>query len=80
MSNGERPLRRVPALLRRVALLGACIIAGAVIGAVGQHFSGSSAWFLALPILVAVAWLFVANPTECLPHLERPPHHESGRQ
>ena len=80
MADGERPLSRVPALLRRIALLGACIVAGVVIGAVGQHFSGSTNWYLAVPLLVAVAWLFVANPTECLPHVERPSHKGSGRQ
>jgi hypothetical protein len=45
----------------------ACIVGGLIIGAIGNAFSGSSAWYLALPAAVAVGWLFVADPTECEP-------------
>jgi hypothetical protein len=65
-------------LLRRLVLLGLCIAAGCVVGFVGQHFSGSSAWFLAVPALVLGAWVFVANPAECLPPTERSSHNGSG--
>lgn len=58
-------------LRSRVLLLGGCIVAGSIVGVVGQYLSGSSAWFLAVPALLAVGWLFVANPTECLPPVER---------
>ena len=67
-----------PNLLRRSLLLVLCVAGGTVIGFVGQHFTGSSEWFLAIPTLVVGAWLFVANPTECLPHTERSSHNRSG--
>ncbi|MDI6749511.1 MAG: hypothetical protein QMD73_04990 [Rhodocyclaceae bacterium] len=51
----------------RVLLLAGCIFAGCIIGFVGQYLTGSSSWFLAVPALMALAWLFVANPDECLP-------------
>jgi hypothetical protein len=54
-------------LLHRALLLGLCVVAGCGVGFVGQYLSGSSAWFLAVPGFVIVAWLFVANPDECLP-------------
>lgn len=53
--------------VRRALLLAECIAAGCLIGFVGQHFTGSSAWFLAVPALLALAWLFVANPDACSP-------------
>lgn len=61
-------------LLRRVLLLGLCVAAGLVVGLVGQHFTGSAAWFLAIPALVALAWLLVADPAACLPSRERSSH------
>lgn len=54
-------------LLRRVALLCACIVAGIAIGAAGEYLFASSAGYLAVPVCVALAWLFVANPTQCAP-------------
>lgn len=67
-----------PNLLRRLLLLGVCVAGGSVVGFVGQHFTGSSHWFLAVPAFVLAAWLFVANPTECLPPTERSSHKESA--
>jgi hypothetical protein len=61
-------------LRRRLLLLALCLVAGGVVGVAGQHFTGSSAWFLAVPALVLLAWLFVANPTECLPPREHSSH------
>jgi Na+/H+ antiporter NhaD/arsenite permease-like protein len=58
-------------LLGRLLLLGLCVVAGTVIGFIGQHFTGGSTWFLAVPALVICAWLFVANPDECTPPSER---------
>lgn len=58
-------------MLRRVLLLGLCVVAGCVVGFVGQLLSGNSAWFLAVPGFVLFAWLFVANPAECLPRDKR---------
>lgn len=59
--------KRTPRLSSRLWLLAACIIGGGLIGYVGQHVTGSSAWFLAVPGLIALAWLFVADPDACLP-------------
>lgn len=61
-------------LRRRLLLLALCLVAGGVIAVAGQHFTGSSAWFLAVPALVLLAWLFVANPTECLPPRKHSSH------
>jgi|GEM_PF-3738884 F0F1-type ATP synthase assembly protein I len=66
-SNDTRLSHRVSKPVGRILLLAGCIIVGCVIGFVGEHFSGSSAWFLAVPGLMALSWLFVANPDECLP-------------
>ena len=74
MSNGTTPGTR-----RRLLLLCACLVGGCAIGVVGQYFAGSSAWFLAVPALVLVAWFFVADPTRCLPSDERPPREGRGR-
>jgi hypothetical protein len=67
-----------PNLLRRLLQLGICVVAGSVIGFVGQHLTGNSQWFLAVPAFVLVGWLFVANPTECLPPTERSSHNGSA--
>lgn len=63
----SNPPADAPNLLGRLLLLGLCVAAGSVIGFIGQHFTGSTTWFLAVPALVAGAWLFVANPGECSP-------------
>jgi len=80
MLNGAPLPSRSPTVLRRALLLGACVVAGSFVGLVGKHFFGSSAGFLAVPALLAVAWLVVANPTECLPPAERSPHNDSAPQ
>lgn len=51
---------------RRIALLLLCLVAGAAIGFVGLHFTGSSTWFLAVPACVIAGWFAVADPTACL--------------
>lgn len=61
-----------PSLVRRIVLLGLCVAAGTAIGFIGQHFTGSADWFLAVPALVVGAWWFVANPSECTPPSGRP--------
>ncbi len=55
----------------RLKLLLACVAAGLVVGGLGWWLTGSRAGFLAVPALVAVAWLFVADPTACTPDTQR---------
>ncbi len=54
-----------PPLAARLALLLSCLAMGAVIGAGGWLLTGSGHWFLALPAVIAIGWLFVADPTRC---------------
>ncbi len=56
-------------LRRRIALLVGCIAAGSLVGWLGQALSGQPAWFLAVPVAVALGWLAVADPRQC----EAPP-------
>lgn len=52
-------------LLGRLVLLVSCSAVGAVIGFIGSSLTGSDFWYLAVPLLIVIAWLFVANPSEC---------------
>jgi len=65
MLNGTPSRKRALTLKRRIALLIGCVLGGCLVGALGQYVFHSSVWFLAVPGFVIVAWLFVANPTEC---------------
>ena len=51
--------------IRRLALFVACICAGVLVGVIGSRITGSDHWYLAIPALLAVVWLFVADPNEC---------------
>jgi hypothetical protein len=51
--------------LRRLVWLSGCIAAGAAVGFAGKALSGSDHWYLAIPAVVAIAWLFVADPSRC---------------
>lgn len=62
-----------PTLKQRLAWLAGCMVAGLAIGLVAQAFGGSSAWFLAVPVCVALGWLALADPTQCMPPAQRPP-------
>ena len=53
-------------LPRRITLLLLCLVAGAAFGAAGQWLTGSAWGYLAMPALLAAAWLFVADPERCL--------------
>ena len=60
------PTRERGATLRqRVLLLLACLALGLGAGFVGLHFTSSAAWFLAIPICLALGWFLVADPTAC---------------
>lgn len=75
MLNGTPSKPRSPSPWRRAGLLIGCVLAGGLVGAVGRYVFDSSTGFLAVPGFVLLAWLFVANPTECLPaerHAPRP--------
>lgn len=52
-------------LKKRLAWFLACLSAGAAAGMAGAWFTGNPSWFLAVPVALAVGWLFVANPDEC---------------
>ncbi|HET9821200.1 MAG TPA: hypothetical protein VFQ16_05190 [Burkholderiaceae bacterium] len=56
---------------RLFTLLGA-IGTGVAAGTVGHLVTGSQWWFAAVPVCVAAAWFFVADPTQCTA-AERPP-------
>ena len=53
------------ATVYRLALLDICLLAGVAVGVVGSYATGSQWWYLAVPAVVAMAWLFVANPEQC---------------
>jgi hypothetical protein len=51
--------------VRRLVLFVACVCAGVLVGVIGSRLTGSDNWYLAIPALLAVVWLFVADPNEC---------------
>mgnify|MGYP001765859448 CR=1 FL=1 len=51
--------------VRRLVLFVACVCAGVLVGMIGSHLTGSDHWYLAIPALLAVVWLFVADPDKC---------------
>lgn len=55
-------------LRRRLALLLVLVGAGTAGGVIGNALSGSALWFLAIPAALLVGWLWVADPTQCVPH------------
>jgi hypothetical protein len=52
---------------RRLFWLLACAALGLGIGLLGNHLTSDPRWFLALPAVLALGWLFFANPAECEP-------------
>lgn len=56
-----------PSTLRRALLLGACAAAGLAAGATGWWMTADPRWMLALPGVIALGWLFVADPSRCEP-------------
>lgn len=59
------PARAAPSIWRRLLLLLGCVAGGLAVGFAGLRITGDSAWFLAVPVFVAAAWLWVANPEDC---------------
>lgn len=63
--------RGEPSTARRVLLLCACAAAGLAAGAVGWWMTADSRWMLALLGVIALGWLFVADPNRCEPPANR---------
>lgn len=64
--------RKKPRSIRnRLAWFVVCLSAGAAAGMAGTWFTGNPLWFLAIPATLALGWLWVANPDECLPSARR---------
>jgi hypothetical protein len=55
-----------PSPAKRALLLLVCLALGITIGFIGQSITSQSMWFLAVPVCIAIGWLFVANPDECV--------------
>ena len=68
------PRMTPPRHLRRLSWLLACVFAGVLIAIIGSSLTGSPVWYLAVPALVAIGWLFLADPTECEPPRETGKH------
>jgi hypothetical protein len=52
---------------KRLAGLLLCLGIGVLVGAAGTALTGSTYWYIAIPVAVALGWLVVANPSECEP-------------
>jgi hypothetical protein len=61
------PASKRISLMRRLIWLLVCTALGLGTGFVGHYFTANAAWFMALPMAIAIGWLFLANPAECLP-------------
>jgi hypothetical protein len=54
-------------LRARLAWLMGCFLSGLGIGYLGEMNTGHQSWYLAIPAVLAVGWLFLADPTKCEP-------------
>ena len=64
---------------RRLVLLLVCLALGITIGYIGHSITAQSAWFLAVPACIALGWLFVAHPDECIAP-QCPPRHDDASE
>lgn len=84
MQVPDPPRVTSPNHVKRLVWMLACVFAGLVIAIIGNSLSGRSVWYLAIPAVVAVGWLFLADPTECEPppnkRTERAPGNENARE
>jgi uncharacterized membrane protein len=62
--------------MRRALLLLCCVAAGGAIGLAGWLFTGTQHWFLAVPAVIAAAWLAVADTRRCV----QEPKSEAGSE
>ncbi|MFA6901844.1 MAG: hypothetical protein WC236_02045 [Gallionellaceae bacterium] len=53
-------------VFRRLLLLVGCVALGLIIGYIGERLTSQAMWFLAVPVCIAIGWIFVANPDECV--------------
>jgi hypothetical protein len=53
--------------MKRVLLMLASLGLGLLISVLGFLVTGNELWFLALPLLLSMGWLFVSNPARVLP-------------
>ncbi len=74
MQVPDLPRVASPNHAKRLAWLLACVFAGLIIAITGSSLSGSSVWYAAIPAVVAVGWLFLADPTKC-----EPPSHDRDK-
>jgi len=58
---------RAMTLSRRLGWLAGCLALGLALGLTGFHFTADSAWFVAIPAVLAVGWFVIADPTRCSP-------------
>lgn len=65
MNSPEKESPAFGGFYRRLAWLLACIGGGVIVGAVGSALTGDESWYLAIPAVVALGWLFIANPSKC---------------
>jgi hypothetical protein len=52
-------------VLRRFLLLVACLATGLATGVVGALATGNEWWYVAVPIALALGWLWVGTPEQC---------------
>jgi hypothetical protein len=71
MPEQGAPVMNGPGPKVRALWLLACLAVGAAVGIGGHWFTGSAAWFLAVPAALACGWWFFADPTQCLPRERR---------
>jgi hypothetical protein len=57
----------LPGTAARLAALGALLAEGALLAAAGVWLGGSQLWVLAVPAVLALGWLMLANPQACMP-------------
>lgn len=51
---------------RRVGLLIALALVGMLCGYLGATLTGNDAWYVCVPVAIALGWLFVADPAQCV--------------
>ena len=63
-TTGSERLKPV-SFLKRLLWLLACICVGVLIGFVGSTVTGNEIWYTAVPSVIALGWLFFADPGKC---------------